>query len=93
VVRVSDRMEILPGVELVPTPGHTRGCLSVFVSAEKRYAICGDAIPTKANYDNLVPPAINIDAKLALRSLKAIASWAEIIIPGHGPPFEVLAKK
>jgi len=93
VVRVSDRMEILPGVELVPTPGHTRGCLSVFVSAEKRYAICGDAIPTKANYENLVPPAINIDAKLALRSLKAIAWWAEIIIPGHGPPFEVLAKK
>lgn len=93
VFRVSDRMTLVPGVELVPTPGHTRGCLSIFVTADKRYAICGDAIPTKANYDNLVPPAINVDARLALRSLEAIASWAEIIVPGHGPPFEALAKK
>lgn len=93
VVRVSERIGLVPGVELVPTPGHTGGCISVFVTAEKRYAICGDAIPTKANYDSLVPPAMNIDSRLALQSLKAITSWAEVVVPGHGPPFEVLAKK
>lgn len=92
-VKVSERMGLLPGIELVPTPGHTHGCLSVFVTADKRYAICGDAIPTKANYDTLVPPAINVDARLALRSLTAITSWAEIVVPGHGPAFHVLAKK
>ncbi|MCU0851936.1 MAG: MBL fold metallo-hydrolase [Thermoplasmata archaeon] len=93
VVRISERTRLLPGVELVPTPGHTGGSISVFVTAEKRYAICGDAIPSKGNYDSLVPPAINIDPKLALQSLKAIVGWAEVVVPGHGPPFEVLAKK
>jgi glyoxylase-like metal-dependent hydrolase (beta-lactamase superfamily II) len=93
VVRISERTSLLPGVELVPTPGHTEGSLSVFVTTKKRYAICGDAIPTKGNYDGLVPPAVNIDPKLALQSLKAITNWAEVVVPGHGPPFEVLAKK
>jgi glyoxylase-like metal-dependent hydrolase (beta-lactamase superfamily II) len=63
------------------------------VKAEKRYGICGDAIPTKANYDSHVPPFIAIDKRLALKSMDAIIGSVDLIIPGHDAPFEVLGKK
>jgi N-acyl homoserine lactone hydrolase len=91
--RISGAVTLVPGVEVVPTPGHTRGSVSVFVSAEKRYAICGDAIPQKANFETHVPPAIAFDRNLAIKSLDVIVEWAEVIVPGHDEPFVVPAKK
>lgn len=92
-LRISGGMTLLPGVEIVPTPGHTPGSVSVFVSSDRKYAVCGDAVPTKANYDSHSPPFIACDRKLALKSLEAIVAWAEVIVPGHDSPFEVLGKK
>jgi len=92
-VRVDDRTSLGPGVSLVPTPGHTEGSVTVFVESDLRYAICGDAIPTKANYDSRTPPAVNIDPGLALASLDLISSWAHVVVPGHGPPFRTIGKK
>lgn len=92
-VRIVARHELLPGVEIVPTPGHSEGSISVFVAADDRYAICGDAIPTKDNWDKWVPPLINIDRRLALRSMELIRSWADVIIPGHDAPILVGRKK
>ena len=92
-IRVSDEFELLPGVEVVPTPGHTAGSISVLVHADRRYAICGDAIPTKANVENHVPPSININPRLALKTLDALEASADVIVPGHEAPFEVEAKK
>lgn len=90
--KVSQRVQLTPGVEVVPTPGHTAGSLSVFVRSDKKIVICGDAIPTRQNFDKHVPPSMNIDPKLAISSLDMIAGWADIVIPGHGPPFDVPAK-
>jgi glyoxylase-like metal-dependent hydrolase (beta-lactamase superfamily II) len=87
--RVSEGFELLPGVELVLTPGHTAGSISVLVHADRRYAICGDAIPTKANVENHVPPSININPQLALKSLDSLEASADVIVPGHEAPFEV----
>jgi N-acyl homoserine lactone hydrolase len=92
-MRVSGRQELLPGIELVPTPGHSEGSISVFVSAGERFAICGDAIPTRANYDNWVPPFLNFSPELALRSMELIRSWADVIIPGHDVPISVDRKR
>jgi glyoxylase-like metal-dependent hydrolase (beta-lactamase superfamily II) len=86
-VPVSDNIEIAPGVRLVHTPGHTKGSMSVFVDAERTYAITGDAIPLEDNYRRMVPPGINYDAGVATESIKCIADYAEVIIPGHGFPF------
>jgi N-acyl homoserine lactone hydrolase len=91
--RVSGAVTLVPGVEIVPTPGHTLGSMSVFVSAEKRYAICGDAVPQKANYDAHIPPAIAFDRALAMKSMDMIISWAQVIVPGHDGPFEVVGKR
>jgi len=92
-VRVDEKTTLGSGVSLVPTPGHTGGSVTVFVESDLRYAICGDAIPTKANYDSRAPPAVNIDPRLALASLDLISSWADVVIPGHGPPFRTIGKK
>lgn len=92
-LRIVARQGLLPGVEIVPTPGHSEGSVSVFVAAEKRYAICGDAIPTRDNWNKWVPPLINIDRKLALGSMELIRSWADVIIPGHDVPILVGRKK
>ena len=88
-IRVSEGFELLPGVELVLTPGHTAGSISVLVLADRRYAICGDAIPTRANVANHVPPSININPRLALKSMDSLEASADVIVPGHEAPFEV----
>jgi glyoxylase-like metal-dependent hydrolase (beta-lactamase superfamily II) len=82
-----DPLNLFPGVRVVGTPGHTPESISVFVEAEKRYAIVGDAIPTHNNYLKWVIPSAHYDAELALRSMEQIAKFAEIIIPGHDAPF------
>ena len=92
-IAISSERMLIPGLKTVPTPGHTRGSVSVFVESDRRYAICGDAIPTKANYDTHAPPAIHVDRELALRSMDAILGWASVVIPGHDRPFELLGKK
>ncbi len=92
-IRVSGELELLPGVDIVPTLGHTAGSISVLVHADRRYAICGDAIPTKANVETHVPPSINIDPRLALKSMDFLEAWADVIVPGHEAPFEVARKK
>jgi len=91
--RISGALTLFPGVEIVPTPGHTRGSISVLVTAERKYAICGDAIPTKANYDAHLPPFTAFDKNLATTSMDFILGWAEIVVPGHDALFEVARKK
>ncbi|MCL2148361.1 MAG: MBL fold metallo-hydrolase [Methanomassiliicoccaceae archaeon] len=81
--------ELAPGVRVVHTPGHTKGSISVFVEADVRYAVAGDALPKHGNYERMTPPAINIDAEAALESLKLITRYADVVIPGHDPPFLV----
>jgi glyoxylase-like metal-dependent hydrolase (beta-lactamase superfamily II) len=79
--------ELAPGIRIVHTPGHTAGSISVFVKADLKYAIAGDAVPKYGNYERMVPPRINIDEKAALESIKLISMYADVIIPGHDPPF------
>ena len=86
-VSVQEDTEIAPGVRLVHTPGHTRGSMSVFVDGERRYAVAGDAIPLEDNYRKMVPPGINYDKETAMKSIKSITDYADVIVPGHGYPF------
>lgn len=81
--------ELCDGVTLVHVPGHTRGSMAVFVEGERRYVIAGDALPTRDNYLKWVPPGLNYDPETALRSMKRIIDFAEVVVPGHGPAFEV----
>lgn len=81
--------DIFEGVHLLHVPGHTRGSMALLVDGDRRYAIAGDALPTRDNYVKWVPPGLNYDPDTALRSMRRIVDLAEVIIPGHDPPFEV----
>jgi len=83
----------LPGIAILPTPGHCAGAISVFVTANRKYVVCGDALPTRENYQKHVPPFINTSPRLAMKSMDFIISWADVVIPGHDAPFEIIRKK
>lgn len=79
-------------IEIWETPGHSWDSITVLVKLDKVYAITGDAIPLKGNYENWIIPVIHVDAGRALDSMKKIAKIADIIIPGHDSPFLVKKK-
>ena len=91
--RVTEGNSLLKGVDVLETPGHTLGSITILVDADRRYAICGDAIPTKANYDTHTPPAIHVDRRLAVESMDRILAKAEVVVPGHDAPFLVMGKR
>ena len=84
---VKEDMELAEGVRLVHTPGHTPDSMSVFVKADRYYAVAGDAIPLEDNVRKRVPPRLNCDPDLAMQSIKSIVRFADVIVPGHGFPF------
>jgi N-acyl homoserine lactone hydrolase len=88
-VPVTEDQELYPGIMLVHTPGHTPGTMAVFVQADRRYAMVGDAIPTFDNVRRWVAPGIVSDGEAALRSMRKIVSFADVVVPGHDSPFEV----
>ncbi|MCL1983950.1 MAG: MBL fold metallo-hydrolase [Methanomassiliicoccaceae archaeon] len=86
-VPVSGDIELTDRVRLMHTPGHTEGSMSVLAECERKYAVAGDAIPLYDNFAKMVPPGINYDAKIAMKSIKSIINYADVIVPGHGSPF------
>ncbi|MBR2394616.1 MAG: MBL fold metallo-hydrolase [Candidatus Methanomethylophilaceae archaeon] len=82
-----DEFKICEGVRLVYTPGHTMDSMSVFVDADRKYVVAGDAIPLEDNFTRNIIPASNVDGALALESIKKIRDYADVVIPGHGFPF------
>ena len=87
VIAVSKDIDIAPGLRLVHTPGHTHGSMSVFAEGDRRYAMTGDALPLEDNFRRMVPPGINYDPETAMKSIKSIIGYADVIVPGHGSPF------
>lgn len=85
--RIKKDTEICRNVRLMHTPGHTEGSMSVFVDSARRYAIAGDAVPLEENYRKMVAPKINVSEEKAMKSIKFITEYADVIIPGHGFPF------
>ncbi|UCE81441.1 MAG: MBL fold metallo-hydrolase [Methanobacteriota archaeon] len=92
-IKVGGGFRISDGITVLETPGHTLDSITVLVESDRKYAICGDAIPTKANYDSNAPPAIHIDRRMAMESMEKILEWADVVIPGHDNPFEPVRKK
>jgi N-acyl homoserine lactone hydrolase len=82
--------EILKGLHLVRTPGHTLGHQSVVVEAtSKRYGIAADLFPL---YENLhgsahaaFHPPICVDYVQWWHSARKLVTQCEEILPGHDP--------
>ncbi len=88
-VMVDEDMNLRPGIDIIHTPGHTPGCLSVLLETDRRYALVGDAIPGRDNFEKWAPPGINFDIEIAMVSMKRLVDWADVIVPGHDDPFPI----
>ena len=74
---VTENTEIIPGVTILDTPGHTPGCMSVIVKAASGDYICaGDALATS---DNLLPvESLHYNVSPPGYQLDFIKGWASV---------------
>jgi N-acyl homoserine lactone hydrolase len=83
--------QIVPGVNVIHTPGHTPGHQSVMLKLpdEGTVILAADAIFMQENIENDIPSSNAWNAAIAMSSmhrLKSLASWEEgHLIPGHDP--------
>jgi glyoxylase-like metal-dependent hydrolase (beta-lactamase superfamily II) len=86
--RIEGEQELMPGVRVVPTPGHTAGHQSVLIDADgQRVLFLGDVVPTSVHvplpwvmaYD--LEPARTVETKRALWRRAVEERW--IVVFGH----------
>lgn len=91
---VNGYCEILPGIELIPVPGHSPGCQAVSVNTAKGRAIISGMCTLAENFEPpagvrefmpVIPPGIHLDAVEAFNSALRLKGMADIIIPCHEP--------
>jgi N-acyl homoserine lactone hydrolase len=84
--------EVLPGVTVLATPGHSPGHLSLLVrlASGRVVLIASDAEDLGENFEREVPPGILLAGReRALESIRRLKRIAEetgaLLIPGHDP--------
>jgi glyoxylase-like metal-dependent hydrolase (beta-lactamase superfamily II) len=76
--------EILPGLEVLHSPGHTPGSQAVRVkTAQGWFTIAGDAIFTYENLEKDIPPGFHVQVDQALDSMHRIARVSDVVLPSH----------
>jgi glyoxylase-like metal-dependent hydrolase (beta-lactamase superfamily II) len=94
---VCQDMEIVPGINVIHTPVHTRGGMTVFVDTQMgRAAITGFCVIDE-NFDppkeiramemDVIPPGTHVDTYKAYDLMTAVKEMADLIIPLHEPRF------
>jgi glyoxylase-like metal-dependent hydrolase (beta-lactamase superfamily II) len=88
---VEDGYKVSENTNILSTPGHTAGHVSLIVNYESKLTvIAGDAVPNIRAYKRGIPDLIFYDLKLAKQSIARIkALEPNEIIPGHDPPFNL----
>lgn len=83
--------EIVKGVHVVLTPGHSPGSQSVAIKTEKGIAVITGFCCIKKNFEEgiwpVTPPSIHISATQAYDSMLKVNEIADIIIPLHESTF------
>jgi glyoxylase-like metal-dependent hydrolase (beta-lactamase superfamily II) len=71
--------EVIPGVKLIQTPGHTEGHQSVVVELEKSKVVvlAGDAIYLRENLEDPILPGLYVDARRYAESMQRIRDIVE----------------
>lgn len=83
--------ELIDGVMILSTPGHTAGSQSVVVQTSKGNVLySGDCIYTYENWEKNWLPGICYSAELQEKSVAKLKQLRDIIlIPGHDPNFNL----
>lgn len=75
----------IPQWQVLHTPGHTEGSLSLFHPV-RQILICGDALSNRGGILHVPPDYLNQDAKALRRSLDSLARLdSDVLCCGHGP--------
>jgi len=79
--------EILPGIDVIFTPGHTPGSQGVLVNTgSTRFFIASDTIPLFENWETRTPSGIHVNLEEYEDSFKRIESLKDVfVLPGHDP--------
>jgi N-acyl homoserine lactone hydrolase len=89
---IDGKMEIVPGIEVIPMTGHTPGCQAVSVKTPQGLAVISGVCAIKENFfpppklASIWPvliPTFHIDAKKSFYDLLYIKHLADILIPQH----------
>ena len=83
----------LPGVEAVPTPGHTLSHHSLRFACDGRVVvIAGDAVMTREFSTHRQGFFNSVDLPLAAQTIERLTEMADIIVPGHDNCFLITDK-
>ena len=89
---ITKETELEPGVNLIETPGHTRGHMSVLVqTAGGLVCIGGDAVSDAGTIGRGMPAIIFWSEDEARESVKKVLAATSVIYPGHDRPFRLNA--
>ena len=76
---VSLEIEVLPGVRLVPAPGHTPGHMAVAITGDGKSALCvGDAFGHELHVTRIdAVSQVDVDPSLTVQTRRRVLEWAE----------------
>ena len=79
--------ELLPGLRIITTPGHTFGHQSVLfdIGNGKVTCVSGDICNVAENVNENLEPNIVVDVPATYKSFEKIRQVAHYILPGHDP--------
>ncbi|NXP16310.1 MBLC1 protein, partial [Scytalopus superciliaris] len=79
-----------PLLEVLPTPGHTRAHVSLVVRGTElgTVVVAGDTFESEGDEGQW--EALSEDPPRQRSSRRELGALADVIVPGHGPPFRVI---
>ena len=93
---VNGETEVVPGIRVIPAPGHTPGTQAVAIETDKGLAVISGFCAQNCNFEipdemkavhPLFTPGIHANALQAFDSAVKIKGMADILIPQHEPTF------
>ena len=76
--------ELIPGIRVVATPGHSVGHASLLFESEGlRVVVAGDAAMTRDFFRQHDYYFNTVDPEAAVRSIAIVAGEADVVVPGH----------